>query len=333
MNLEHGVEQVIERLVGVRVLVLGDAMLDHYIIGAVDRISPEAPVPIVRVEREFDRVGGAANVAANIVSLGGYAELVTMVGGNGIPDADAERLATKCREISITATLLPYLRCTTRKTRILSQGQQMLRIDWEHAPNDPPHLPEEKRQELFALLANRSQNVDAILVSDYAKGMITAELMNLLRNTKKPVIVDPRPSHAAWYVGVRLITPNRKEGAQMLGLDPVSAPESPVLGRLLRERFLADIFLTLSEEGIEVVQEEGREHIPAVSREVADVTGAGDTVAAVAALGIGAGLDLRTTARLANAAAGIVVGHIGTASVTPEELRASLLSLFPSSRA
>lgn len=322
---------LVERLAGVRVLVAGDAILDHYVVGRVERISPEAPVPVVRVAREFDRVGGAANVAANLAALGGTARLVALVGGTeaGGPDADAERLAERCAALGIEATLIPALARTARKTRILSARQQLLRIDWEGTgaadADAPPPLPERILHERRTALEAGLADCDAVLVSDYAKGGVDAELVGQCLRSGKPVVVDPRPRNAALYRGVTLVTPNRREAHAMLELPDHRTLPPETLASRIAETLGTDALVTLGEDGMCLaVRDRAPETIATRAREVFDVTGAGDTVAATMALALGAGLDPLEGAHLANAAAGAVVAHVGAAHVTPEELRAAL---------
>ncbi len=328
---------------GVKVLVVGDAMLDHYIVGSVERISPEAPVPIVRVEHEFDRVGGAANVAANVATLGGAAELVCLAGRDHSEGRElyAEHLRQKCESFGINPSLLRFLPCTVRKSRVMAGRQQLLRIDREQpfgrtdeeheealrmgAPWEALPLPQTALAERQNVLAPMLKKCDVVLVSDYAKGMIDADVMKQLVGSGKPVIVDPRPQHADMYRNVTLVTPNRKEATEMLGLDSRRNLPGRDLGRRICEKFNCDALVTLGAEGMCLVTRRDEiVEIPTAAQEVFDVTGAGDTVAATIALAIGAGLSLPDSARLANAAAGLVVAHIGTAFVRPEELREAL---------
>ncbi len=322
---------LVDRLAGVRVLVAGDAMLDHYVAGTVDRISPEAPVPVVRVAREFDRLGGAANVAANILALGGVASLVTLVGRTGAGDADmdAGHLAERCDALGMEATLIPGLARTIRKTRILSARQQLLRIDWEGLSPDgaagPSPLPERILHERRTALEARLPDCDAVLLSDYAKGAVDAELVAQCLRSGKPVVVDPRPQNTSCYRKVTLVTPNRREAHAMLGLPEHRMLPPEELARAIGETLGCDTLVTLGEDGMCLATRGGTpEIIPTRAREVFDVTGAGDTVAATMALALGAGLSPMEGAHLANAAAGAVVAHIGAAHVGPEELRAAL---------
>ncbi len=337
--MTESLANLVARFRDVRVLVAGDAMLDHYTLGSVDRISPEAPVPILRVDREFDRVGGAANVAVNIVKLGGRVELACLVGRDLSDGRDpvAEHLIATCESMGLEVAPFRFLPCTIRKVRFIAGRQQVLRVDWEHPfgrnreemesaansgkPLDPLPLTTSAIDGRREAMAPMLEKCDVVLVSDYAKGMVDHALMEQMISGRKPVVVDPRPQHADIYHGVDLITPNRREALQILGLDPRLSVPGEELGARLRDHYDCDVLVTLGADGMCLVRKDGNTcSIPAHVHEVFDVTGAGDTVAACMALGLGAGLDLEAAARIANAAAGVVVGHIGTASTNPEEL-------------
>ncbi len=319
---------LVDKIVGVNVLVIGDAMLDHYILGSVDRISPEAPVPILRVEKEFERVGGAANVAANITSLQGNTELFSLGGmcGNELDD-DGMRLGEMCADLDIQALFLPALPCTVRKARMVAGQQQMLRVDWEYPfkadKSDKLELTDTDKKIRSGELEHLLVKADVVIVSDYAKGMVDSQLMDELRASGKPVIVDPRPQNKDMYRGVSLITPNRKEATEMLGVHERLSGEE--LGRRLGEKLECDILVTLGEEGMCLCRR-GEEPLKIATRaqEVYDVTGAGDTVIATYALALGAGGSMEDAARVANVAAGVVVGHVGCASINADELREAL---------
>jgi D-beta-D-heptose 7-phosphate kinase/D-beta-D-heptose 1-phosphate adenosyltransferase len=304
------------------VLVIGDVMLDHYITGAVERISPEAPVPILRVTGEFDRLGGAANVAANIAELGAAATLVAYVGAApdsaNSSDATGAALLDRCQRRRIATTLIPALARTTRKTRLLADHQQMLRVDWEDGAVAP-----DARTRREKIIAEILPTVDLVLLSDYAKGMIDAELMAQLRGAGKKIIIDPRPQNRELYYGATVLTPNRKEALAML--DQPRGLTDAELGLRLGEKLAAHILVTLGEDGM-CLCELGKAplFIRTRAKEVFDVTGAGDTVAATLALALGAGYSLADSAQIANAAAGVVVGHIGAVAITPAELRVAL---------
>ncbi len=321
---------LLRRLAGVRVLVVGDAMLDHYVMGRVERISPEAPVPVLRVEREFDRPGGAANVAANIASLGGRAALISLAGGaGGKLDSDGRYLWEKCRAFtSPPPVFLPGLSRTVRKTRFLAGKQQILRVDWEEAA---PALSAGWQKRRAAAIRRSLRQCQAILVSDYAKGMVDAELMAQLRASGKPLIVDTRPQHADLYRGATLITPNRQEALRMLraGEGRGGSTDSMALAKRLARQMRCSALVTLGEEGMCLALRNGEaDMIPTCRVEVADGTGAGDTVAAAMAMGIAAGLPLLAAAHIANAAGRVVVQHIGTACATPDEVAAALADIY-----
>jgi D-beta-D-heptose 7-phosphate kinase/D-beta-D-heptose 1-phosphate adenosyltransferase len=310
---------VAARFGAARILVIGDAMLDHYVVGKVERISPEAPVPILRVCDEFDRVGGAANVAANVTALGASATLVALAGGAEKLDATGELLRQRCESCRIRHEFIPGLPRTVRKSRMLAGPQQMLRVDWENSVELTPAIRATRAAKIAALLPECA----GALVSDYAKGMVDADLFAQLRAAGKPVIVDPRPQHAALYRGACLLTPNRAEALAMLKPDGEITDEE--LGRRLSDQLEANVLLTLSENGMCLcARGEKPLKIPARAREVFDVTGAGDTVAATLAVALAAGCSLPEATHLANAAAGVVVGRVGAATVTPEELQAAL---------
>ena len=296
-----------------RVLVVGDAMLDRYWFGAVDRISPEAPVPVVRVEREEERLGGAANVALNVKTLGAQATLLTVVG-----DDEPARKLKGLLEREGVATLLgsdPQL-YTIVKLRVIGRSQQLIRVDFE---NQPDH------EVLVQMLADYERALashDAVLFSDYGKGGLThiPRMIELARAAGKPVLVDPKGSDYARYAGATAITPNRAELAQVIGAWPDEATLHKRVQALRGELKLQGLVLTRSEEGMSLFDAGGHFQVPAQAREVFDVTGAGDTVIAALAAMLACGLSLREAVPHANRAGGIVVGKFGTASVSYEEL-------------
>ena len=302
-----------ERLAQARVLVVGDAMLDRYWFGAVDRISPEAPVPVVRVTREEERLGGAANVAFNVQTLGARATLLTVVGN----DDAARKLRGLLEHHGVTALLGndPQL-YTIVKLRVIGRAQQLLRVDFE---NQPDH------EVLDSMLADYERVLpehDAVLFSDYGKGGLThiPRMISLAKAMGKPVLVDPKGSDYGRYTGATVVTPNRAELAQVIG--PWSSePELETRAQALRLRLdLGGLVLTRSEEGMSLFDAAGHAQVPAQAREVFDVTGAGDTVIAALAAMLACGLGLREAMPIANRAGAIVVGKFGTASVSYEEL-------------
>jgi len=319
LDLSRG-RDLIARFAGVPVLVVGDVMLDRFLIGRVTRISPEAPVPVVRYESEQLRLGGAANVAHNIAALGGKPALVGLVGA----DAAARALRDRLSAAGISGRWLVELegRPTTEKVRIVTERhQQVARIDYE--------MDEEPTGEASQALANcvgeLASAARAILVSDYLKGAVTQSVMDALRQRPAaPLIVDPKIPHLARYAGAALVTPNHHEAEAATHGTIRTDEDARTAGRELRTRIPCEaVLITRGEHGMWLSAPESEGSIPAAAREVADVTGAGDTVAAVLALAIAAGATLVEAAVCANHAAGIVVGRFGAATVTPEELLAS----------
>jgi D-glycero-beta-D-manno-heptose-7-phosphate kinase len=294
-----------ERLAQARVLVVGDAMLDRYWFGAVERISPEAPVPVVRVQREEERLGGAANVALNVKTLGAQCTLLTVVG-----DDEPARILRRLLEEQGVATVLgsdPRL-YTIVKLRVIGRSQQLIRVDFE---NQPEH---EVLDQMLADYERVLADHDAVLFSDYGK--------ELARAAGKPVLIDPKGSDYQRYRGATVITPNRAELAQVVGHWSGEA-DLEARARGVRERFdLAGLLVTRSEEGMSLYEDAATPtlHVPAQAREVFDVTGAGDTVIASLAALLACGLTLRQAVPLANRAGAIVVGKFGTASVSYDEL-------------
>ncbi len=301
------------RLQAARVLVVGDAMLDRYLFGDVERISPEAPVPVVRVRREEERLGGAANVALNVKALGPAVTLVTVVG----EDEPARKLESLLRARAVDSLLGrdPKL-YTSVKLRVIGRSQQLVRVDFE---NQPDH------EVLSAMLSDFSRIVpqyDAVLFSDYGKGGLThiPRMIELARAAGKPVLVDPKGGDYHRYAGATVITPNRSELAQVIGAWQSEEQLHERAQQLRQERRLAALLLTRSEEGMSLFDEAGQVSVGAQAREVFDVTGAGDTVIATLAAMIAAGVSVREAMPIANRAGGIVVGKFGTATVSYEEL-------------
>lgn len=296
-----------------RVLVVGDAMLDRYWHGAVDRISPEAPVPVVKVTREEERIGAAANVAYNVATLGAQASFLGVVGD----DEPGHRLEALLRETGIATHLKrdAGLR-TTVKLRVIGRHQQLLRMDFE---NEPDHEALASQTEAFAALAPAH---DAILFSDYGKGGL-AHITSMIEQGRalgKAVLVDPKGSDYVRYAGATVITPNRLELQQVVGAWRTD-DELRAKAQQLREQLrLGALLVTLGEDGMTLFDAQGELHVQAQAREVFDVTGAGDTVIATLAALIAAGMSPREAMPLANKAGGIVVGKFGTATVSYEEL-------------
>ena len=302
-----------ERVGQTRVLVAGDVMLDRYWFGDVDRISPEAPVPIVKIARSEERPGGAANVARNAAALGARTTLLSAIGADE-PGAALERLLA-ADQVQTSFHRDPTLP-TTVKLRVIGRRQQLLRIDFDTAPSH--EVLATKLTDYNRLLAD----TDVVILSDYGKGGLAhiATMIEWARALGKPVLVDPKGEDWAKYRGATAITPNRGEFRQVVGRwrDPY---EMAVKAQALRADLdIAALLVTRSEEGMSLYTAEGAENIPAVAREVYDVSGAGDTVIATLGVLLGAGADMRSAVRIANEAAGVVVGKLGTAVASPDEL-------------
>ncbi len=298
-----------------RILIVGDVMLDRYWFGEVSRISPEAPVPVVKVERVEERPGGAANVARNAAALGAKVSLLSVVGADEAGQTLSRLLSGDGIETSLheDAQL-----STTVKLRVVGRQQQLLRIDFETWP---------AHEVLRAKLAEFEQRLgecDVVILSDYGKGGLThiAQMISLARARGKPVLVDPKGEDYARYAGATLLTPNRTELRQVVGRWGSEAELAEKVGRLRIELGLEALLVTRSEEGMTLFREQGSVHEPAQTREVYDVSGAGDTVIATLAVMLGCGLDLALAMKIANRAAGVVVGKLGTATCTLAELEA-----------
>ncbi|HEY1104476.1 MAG TPA: D-glycero-beta-D-manno-heptose-7-phosphate kinase [Burkholderiaceae bacterium] len=302
-----------EQLQGAHVLVVGDAMLDRYWYGAVDRISPEAPVPVVRVTREEERIGGAANVANNVVALGARASLLTVVGD----DAASHTLETLVARTGIAPHFGrdPQLK-TTVKLRVIGRQQQLLRMDFENTPQNEVLASQSSS---FAALLPQHQ---AVLFSDYGKGGLAhvAQMIATARAAGRVVLIDPKGSDYSRYSGATAITPNRAELQQVVGAWTDEADLRLRVETLRTSLQLDAVLLTRSEEGMTLFDAQGTLHEGAQAREVFDVTGAGDTVIATLAACVAAGVSLRDAMPLANRAGGIVVGKFGTATVSFGEL-------------
>lgn len=296
-----------------RILIVGDVMLDRYWFGDVSRISPEAPVPVVKVERREDRPGGAANVARNIAALGARAVLLSVVG----TDEAGQSLARLLADSSIEASLHEDAQLeTTVKLRVLGRQQQLLRIDFENAPTH------EVLQAKLAEFRQRLADCDLVILSDYGKGGLAhiAEMIRLAREHDKPVLVDPKGDDYARYAGVSIITPNRAELREVVGRWTSEADLTARVDKLRAELGLNALLLTRSEEGMSLFSDAGVVHEPAQAREVYDVSGAGDTVIATLAVMLACGLSMADGMRWANRAASVVVGKLGTATCSIEEL-------------
>jgi D-beta-D-heptose 7-phosphate kinase/D-beta-D-heptose 1-phosphate adenosyltransferase len=302
------------------VAIVGDVMLDHFLVGRVDRISPEAPVPIVAFDHEEHRVGGAANVAHNVAALGGRVRLVGLIGA----DAAGERLGSELRihHIDGDGLVVDRSRPTTTKVRVVTtRNQQVARIDYESDAEAPP----DTESALAAHALRAADSAGAIVVSDYLKGAVTGALMAALvaraRERGIPLLVDPKIPHLPSYAGATLVTPNHHEAEIATHSRIRSHDDARRAARAFRNRAKCEgVLITRGEHGMWLLDRDVEGHLAATAREVADVTGAGDTVIATLALALAAGASVAEAARLANQAAGIVVGKFGPATVSPAEL-------------
>lgn len=300
-----------------RVLVVGDVMLDRYWFGDVSRISPEAPVPVVKVEKMEERPGGAANVARNCAALGAKTTLLSVVGA----DEAGQSLMRLMTDSGIAASLLEDAQLsTTVKLRVLGRQQQLLRIDFE---NSPDH---EVLKAKLAEYAQRLPDTDVVILSDYGKGGLAhiGEMIRMAQAAKKPVLVDPKGDDYARYTGATLLTPNRSELREVVGRWKDDKDLTNRAQALREELGLEGLLVTRSEEGMTLFTAKGATHEPAQAQEVYDVSGAGDTVIATLAVMLGSGSDMPTAMQLANKAAGVVVAKLGTAICTLEELTAAV---------
>jgi D-glycero-beta-D-manno-heptose-7-phosphate kinase len=312
-------EKTIKKFSQARILVIGDVIIDHFIWGSVSRISPEAPVPVVNVTHENLLLGGAANVLNNLYALGSIACLSGVIGTDPIGDKLLE-LLEKLPSPTEGIIRIPD-RPTMKKTRIVAQGQQVVRFDREI----PGEFTAKIIAKLIKFISENINNYQAIIISDYSKGMISQLFMDELRDIipdNMPVIVDPKPNNPERFKGATIITPNNHEAEIISGIK-ISGPESlKKAASVLLDIFNSEaVLITRGESGMYLLDKNNNVYsIPTVAKEVFDVTGAGDTVIATLALGLSTGLSFVNSATLANTAAGIVVGKVGTATVSSEEL-------------
>jgi D-beta-D-heptose 7-phosphate kinase/D-beta-D-heptose 1-phosphate adenosyltransferase len=316
------VSAICARMKKSRVAVIGDIMLDRYIWGQVDRISPEAPVPVVAVEDTNVRPGGAANVAWNLISLGIDVALVGLIGRD--PTAREVRHLMSAEEIPTTFLVADSSRVTTEKIRIVAHNQQVVRADFE----SDMEIGRSALARLRAAVKKAVRGAGAVIVSDYGKGVVTEDVMDTVRNLCErdgiPVLVDPKEGHFSLYKGAYAITPNKMEAGGFYNIKIKSDQDLAEVGEsLIRDLDAKAVLITRGEEGMTLFRKgKASRHFPTRASEVYDVTGAGDTVISVLAAALAAGAEIFDAIELANAAAGIVVRELGTASVNPDELRA-----------
>jgi D-beta-D-heptose 7-phosphate kinase / D-beta-D-heptose 1-phosphate adenosyltransferase len=303
-----------------RILVVGDAILDEYLLGDCSRISPEAPVPVLKVNSSRRVLGGAANTAANIVSLGGHATLIALVG-----DDEGGRMLTRCAaEAGVQLLAVNHGLATLRKMRVVGQQQQIVRLDYEDIPSPEPSVD----SEILECFNAHVRDCDIVVISDYAKGFVSQSraqrIIRAAHEAGRQVIVDPRPQHRECYTGCDYLTPNWKESRALLGLtDADHSPEAASdVASTLASAMKTNVVLTLGPHGMLFCNSDATEcfAVPTLAREVFDVSGAGDTVVAAFSLARASRADHATSVAIANKAASVVVGKFGTATVTPEEI-------------
>ena len=311
---------IINKLIGKHIAVVGDLMLDHFVWGNVRRISPEAPVPVVDIESESFHLGGAANVALNLASLGINPLLLGVIGKDQM--ATILRNSLKEWNVADNTVLSEESRRTTVKTRIIAGSQQVVRTDWESRED----LTETIELLLLEALKEEIPKARALILSDYAKGTLTPRIIKLAiklaQQSSIPILVDPKSNRFKLYSGVTVVTPNLAEAERFAGVSLQTNQDIEQAGQaILEELSSTAVIITRGEHGMTLL-EKGQNpiHIPAVAREVFDVSGAGDTVIATLALALASGSNFNLAVHLANRAAGIVVGKLGTATVKPEEL-------------
>ena len=321
------ISRLFDQFEDTKVLVLGDVMIDAYFYGSVSRISPEAPVPIVNLTKKEQRLGGAANVALNLKSLGAV-PIICSIKGN---DADGQRLKELCREngLVIEGLINDYKRETTVKTRIIGNSHQLLRIDEE----DTADIDESVEDLVYEAVNSFIDQVDVLIFQDYNKGLLTAELIQrviaLCTSKKVPMVVDPKFNNFYEYKGVTLFKPNKKEIQQAENItDKLNLRDIKVLASTVRQKLNANkIMTTLSEDGVIIINETETIHLPAHARKILDVSGAGDSVLSVAALCVAAGIGDEITAALSNLAGGIVCEQIGVVPIDKDLLLGEAMEL------
>lgn len=317
-------QEIIKKFPKKKILVIGDLILDEFIWGTVDRISPEAPVPVVWVNSESFMPGGAANVANNIATLGANASICGLVGKDKNANLLIEEL--KKKNVDTRGIVVDTERPTTLKTRIIAHHQQVVRIDREKLDGIDDNILEQ----VLCFVREKIDEIDGLIIEDYGKGLITAKLLSqlvpLAKKHKKVITVDPKVEHFSYYEGVTSLTPNQKEAEYASGVKIRKDSDIDKAGKkILQELNSESVLITLGENGMRLFQRSGKiTHIPTVAKEVFDVSGAGDTVIAAFTLSLASGATLLEAAQLANFAAGVVVGKVGVAVTTKEELQEAI---------
>jgi D-glycero-beta-D-manno-heptose-7-phosphate kinase len=319
-----GLKAAVDRFHDARILVLGDVMMDEYIWGKVSRISPEAPVPVVAVNQETKMLGGAANVILNLATLGARPALCGVIGD----DATGKEVLSEIEKAGLVSggLIVEPGRPTSIKTRVVAHNQQVVRFDRESREK----IKKETTERLLDFIERNLSSVDAVVVSDYGKGVVSPEVMKglvqLTRSWKGIVAVDPKTGNFEYYHGVDVITPNHHEAGTYCGFEIEDEEALLTAGRRMLDNLeCRAVLITQGQAGMTLFERDGAiHHIPTVARKVYDVTGAGDTVIGTLCLGLACGLDMRSSALISNFAAGIVVGEIGTSTVKAEELKKAI---------
>lgn len=309
--------EIVNNFKGKRIGVIGDLMIDHFIWGDSERISPEAPVPVVFVTKESFRPGGAANTANNIAALGGKAFITGLV-NTDIPGRQLAKLLEK-KGVDITGLFQDINRPTGQKIRVIARGQQIVRIDKEK--NE--YINKQQEKEVIDFLGSKIKDYDGLIISNYAKGFITKnlaqEIINLSKKYRKFIIADTRPKHACYFKNVTLLSPNYKEAVEI-----AKTQDLEKAGKIIQKQLSCNVLITQGSQGMTLFENNEVKYFPTKAKEVFDVVGAGDTVAAAFSLALASGAKLEQAAVIANYAAGIVVGKAGTAVVFSEELKKKL---------
>ena len=327
----------LENFKNVNILVIGDIMLDRFIWGNVERISPEAPVPVVKVTRESYMAGGAANVAANIASLGGRSTIIGVTGqdqtGDTLLDILKEKNINTDQIIRDDKNKEGKPRNTIVKTRVIAHSQQVVRVDRE----DQFELSNKSNEKIINFVKKNIDKFDVVVIEDYGKGVINKNILEaiipFIKKHNKFIIVDPKEEHFSLYKGVSAITPNHHEAGRAVGKKITDFETLLYAGNKLLEMLECDgVLITRGEKGMSIF-EKGREphHIPTIAQEIFDVSGAGDTVAATFSLALGAGLNMKQSTFLSNIAGGVVVGKIGVATINTRELENAIKQIMANS--
>ncbi len=317
------ISKVLKKIENQNVIVIGDVMIDAYLWGNVNRISPEAPVPIVSVTKRENRLGGAANVALNLKSMGANPIICSVIGEDEGGELFFELMNN--HQLSTVGLVQSKTRKTTKKTRVISGGQQLLRVDDEISYQLSPEIEEQLINQIQQIV--KEQNISSIVFEDYDKGVISEnliqEITSIANKIEIPTTVDPKKKNYNLYTNVTLFKPNFKEFTEGAKLDILKADTTAIFKnakKIIKDRNIKYVFVTLSELGVFICDENEYYIIPAELRQIADVSGAGDTVISVATLLLSQGLDMQTIASISNTAGGIVCEKIGVVSITKEEL-------------